>query len=186
MGYIYLLFLVGVELSPPAFACCMCVPPAVVAATVTEQRLPLDFEPFFAVDRRPRRLDNDSTSSASTTQDGTSRERGTRVAGLTFRLLFAVFSSRHWDRLYLFLSLSWAVLCPGYLDGAIDVERAQLASLLLLMFVVAGTPAMLALVLKVFFSVRLRSRLLHDDRRHFVVRERSRDRKRAAGYPLEN
>ena len=81
-----------------------------------------------------------------------------------------MFSSRHWDRLNLLLALSWAVLCPGYMDGAIAVERAQLALLLLVMFVVAGAPALLAVVLKVFFSIRLRSRLLHNDRRRFVVR----------------
>lgn len=142
------------------------------AATAASQRLPQDFEPFFAIDIRTRRLDDDSTGSVSTTQDGIGRGLGPRVTGLTFRLLFALFSSRHWDRLYLLLALSWAVLCPGYMDGAIAVERTQLASLLLVMFAAAGAPALLALVLKVFFSIRLRSHLLHDDRRRFVVRKR--------------
>lgn len=138
-------------------------PPAV-------QRLPQNFEPLFAVDKNARRLDDDSTtSSVSTTQDGIGTGLGPRATGLAFRLLFAVFSSRHWDRLYLLLALSWAVLCPGYMDGAIAVERAHLASLLLTMFAAAGTPALLALVLKVFFSVRLRSRLLRGERRRFVV-----------------
>lgn len=145
--------------------CCCCY-----LCTPAVQRLPQDFEPFFAVNRKARRLDGDSTSSVSTTQDGIGTGLGHRVTGLAFRILFAVFSSRHWDRLYLLLALSWAVLCPGYMDGAIAVERAQLALLLLIMFVVAGAPALLAVVLKVFFSIRLRSRLLHNDRRRFVVR----------------
>lgn len=90
---------------------------------------------------------------------------------MTFRVSFAVFSSRNWDRLYLLLGLSWSVLCPGYMDGAVEVERAQLAFLLLLMFAVAGMPMMLAVVLRVFFSVRLQSRLLPDDTKNFAVRK---------------
>ncbi len=81
-----------------------------------------------------------------------------------------MFSSRHWDRLYLFLGLAWSVLCPGFMDGAIPIDSAQLALLLLVMFAAAGAPTILAGVLKVFFSDRLRSRLLHDDNKHFVVR----------------
>lgn len=157
-----------------ALTSCVCTTCNAVPATAAAQRLPPDFEPFFAVDKRTQQLDDGSTGSEPTAQDGTGRTMGVRVAGLAFRLLFAVFSSRHWDRLYLLLGLLWSVLCPGYMDGAIAVERAQLALLLLVMFAVAAAPALLALVLKVFFSIRLRSRLLHDDRRRFVVRKRER------------
>lgn len=161
----------------------MGAPPTVVLLVrPAAQRLPQDFEPFFAVDRRTRRLDDDSTSSVSTTQDRTARRIGARVKGLAFRLLFTVFSSRHWDRLYLLLGLSWSILCPGYMDGAIAVERGQLASLLLVMFVAAGAPALLAFILKVFFSIRLRSRLLHDDRGRFVVRK---EKEHLAANPFE-
>lgn len=82
-----------------------------------------------------------------------------------------MFSSRNWDRLYLLLGLSWSVLCPGYMDGAIVVEPAQLAMLLLVMFATAAAPMVLAAVLRVFFSVRLRSRLLADDTKSFAVRK---------------
>ncbi|CAM9492425.1 unnamed protein product [Ectocarpus fasciculatus] len=54
------------------------------------------------------------------------------------------------------------------MDGAIPVERTQLATLLLVMFAAAAVPAVLAAILKMFFSVRLRSRLVRDDRRRFA------------------
>ena len=157
---------------------CICAV-ATTAAAATLQRLPADFEPFFAVDTRKRKLDGSSSSSSSTsnsssvstTQDEIRRETRSRIADLAFRLFFVVFSSRYWDRIYLFLGLSWSVLCPGYMDGAIPIERAQLALLLLLMCAAASAPTMIAAVLKVLFAVRLRSRLLHDDSKHFAVRK---------------
>lgn len=143
------------------------------SAAAAAQRLPLDFEPFFAIDARTRQP-RSTSSSVSATQYGAGRGIGSRVADWTFRICFAVFSSRNWDRLYLLLGLSWSVLCPGYMDDAIAVERAHLALLLLVMFAAAGAPAVLAAVLRVFFSVRLRSRLLRDDSKRFAVRKRGR------------
>ncbi|CAN0324131.1 unnamed protein product, partial [Ectocarpus sp. 12 AP-2014] len=54
------------------------------------------------------------------------------------------------------------------MDDAIPVERTHLAALLLVMFAAAAVPAVLAAVLKMFFSVRLRSSLVRDDRRRFT------------------
>ena len=118
------------------------------------QRLPKDFEPFFAIDTR-RRLGEGR--GASTYDEGEGPEG--RATGLAFRLAFAVFSSRAWDGLYLLLGLLWSVLCPGYLDGAMGVERAQLASLLLVMFALVAAPVMAATILKSLCYTELRSRL---------------------------
>ncbi|CAN0550967.1 unnamed protein product, partial [Ectocarpus sp. 12 AP-2014] len=54
------------------------------------------------------------------------------------------------------------------MDDAIPVERTHLAALLLVMFAAAAVPAVLAAVLKMFFSVRLRSSLVRDDHRRFA------------------
>ncbi|CAM9354981.1 unnamed protein product, partial [Scytosiphon promiscuus] len=54
------------------------------------------------------------------------------------------------------------------MDGALAVERRQLASLLLVMFAAATTPAVLAVVLKLFFAARLRSRLVHNHSNRFA------------------
>lgn len=70
-----------------------------------------------------------------------------------------MFSSRAWDGLYLLLGLLWSVMCPGYLDGAMGVERAQLASLLLAMFGLVAAPVMAATILKAVCYNELRSRL---------------------------
>lgn len=140
------------------------------AAFAATQRLPLDFEPFFALDARTQRGETSSSHSASTSVDTAEGGIRSRVKDLAFQGCFAVFSSRHWDRLYLLLALSLSVLCPGYMDGAIPVERTQLATLLLVMFAAAAVPAVLAAILKMFFFVRLRSRLVRDDRRRFAVR----------------
>lgn len=60
------------------------------------------------------------------------------------------------------------------MDGAIAVERGQLASLLLVMCAAATTPAVLAAVLKLFFAVRLRSRLVRNHSSRFAVSTRGR------------
>lgn len=118
------------------------------------QRLPKDFEPFFAIDTR-RRLGEGHGASTHDENEGP----GGRSTGLAFRVAFVVFSSRTWDGLYLLLGLLWSVMCPGYLDGAMGVERAQLASLLLAMFGLVAAPVMAATALKALCYTELRSRL---------------------------
>lgn len=133
------------------------------------QRLPLDFEPFFAIGtRRPL----DYREKKAKAQDGelssVEEQEDSFIAGWSFQVIFVLFSSRLWDRLYLLLGLLWSVLCPGHLDNVMVVQRTQLGSILLVMFVTAVTPATMAVFLKVFFSAKLRSRL--QDSRQFAVR----------------
>lgn len=128
-----------------------------VVASSDAQRLPKDFEPFFAIDTRTK-LGGQERSTHCEGPDGRT------TTGWAFRVAFAVFSSRAWDGLYLSLGLLWSVLCPGYLDGAIGVARSQLALLLLAMFGLVVAPVIAATIFKACFYNELRSRLCRNRR----------------------
>lgn len=112
------------------------------------QRLPADFDPFLVKQVNSERVHSEAAQDI----DGDFRS-----VGCALRVIYSVFSSRAWDRLYLFLGLLWSVLCPGHLDGAIEsVEREHLALVLLMMFVLVVTPIVSTVLFKAFFSSELR------------------------------
>lgn len=139
-----------------------------IAVHFGAQRLPGDFEPFYAIDIRKR---VDVHEGDTPTQDGDAEfggEKERRIDRWCFHILFTVFSNRCWDRLYLVVGLLWSVLCPGYLDSRVAVGRAQLATLMSIMFALAATPATFAVLMKSLFNAKLRRRL--QDNRHTAVR----------------
>lgn len=122
------------------------------------QRLPPDFEPFFAIDTT-RRTETETVNGESGDAQGGGRGWRECFTAVGFRVLFAVFSNRMWDRAYLLLLLLWSVQCPAQMDGVVKAKRQQLATLMMVVSVMAVIPAALAVILKAFFPLKLRAHL---------------------------
>ena len=132
------------------------------------QRLPEDFEPFFARDTRKQSAgsaDISATKPGDALSNVTGEEGG--MTRWSFELIYFVFSSRAWDKLYLLLGLSWSILNPAHMDGVLPVGP-YMASLLFIMSISATTPAVLAVILKTFYFGKLRARL--ENNQHWAVR----------------
>lgn len=132
------------------------------------QRLPSNFDPFFVSDGLKREqgmqqpnqgvyANLEAGNATTEASNQTSASPNDSSVGFLFRTAYTGFSSRAWDRLYLYFGLLWAMLCPIYLDGlVVSLERQHLAWVLLAMCGLAITPPTSVVLFKACFSSKLR------------------------------